>query len=116
MNDFKLAADELRAAASWKDRALKAEAKLAKFERQERIAKLSKLAESKNAALPQNVDLMKCSEEVLANVERALALISPKGEIKLGGLDEDSSVPAGRQRSELDEFLLTYQPGVPSGV
>jgi len=115
MNDLDMAAGELRKLAHWKERAIKAETKVAEFEREKRIVSLSKKAEAKNAALPPDVDLMKCSEDELKGIERALELIRPRGDIKLGSSEGDGSVdissgkPA-RKMSELDEYCLTYTP------
>lgn len=112
MSDFKLAADQLREMASWKDRAIKAETKVAAFERRDRVATIMKKAETKSAKLPQNLDLMKCSEDELKNLDRCLDLITPRGDIKLGSLDEDSTVPTGghKPRSELEEYILAPHP------
>lgn len=112
MSDFKVAAEQLRELADWKTRALAAEEKVAKYERKERVANIVKKAEAKSAQLPKNLDLMKCSEDELVNLDRCLDLITPRGDIKLGGLDEDSSVPTGntKPRSALDEYLLAPHP------
>lgn len=106
-DDFKLAADELRQLATWKDRALKAETKLASYVRKDRIEAIVKKAEVKGAVLPQGVNLMKCSEDELANIERALELISPAGALKLASVEGGTNIPSStptRQRTELEEF------------
>ena len=107
MSDHKLAADAIRSAAEWKNRAELAEAKVASYERKERVAQITKKAEAKGALLPKNLDLTKCSEHILKDLERSLDLLGPNGGIKLGSPEDDTpgSAPA-RQRDPLDEYVL----------
>lgn len=113
MSDHKLAADAIRSLASWKERALMAEAKVASFERRDKIAIITKKAESKGAVLPKDKDLTKCSEHELKDLERVLDLITPRGDIKLGGLEDEGAVTSGspaKQRSELEDYLVSDHP------
>lgn len=118
MSDYKLAADAIRSLAVWKGRALRAEEKVAAFTREKRVDELLKQADLKNVKFPEDLDLMKCSEEHLRDLERSLSMINPQGGIKLGSVEggageaEADTTPT-KQLSELDEYL--FNPNFQTG-
>lgn len=107
VNDHKLAADAIRESAEWQQRALSAEAKVAHYERKERVEQIQKLAEEKGAVLPA-VNLMECDQTTLDKIAGCVELVGPGGTIKLASLEGDASGDTGspaRQESELDRWL-----------
>ena len=107
VSDHKLAANAIRESATWQTRALTAEAKVAQYERKERVAEIQKLAEERGAVLPE-VDLMECDDATLDKIAGCVEMVGPGGAIKLASLEGDVPGDTGsptRHESELDAWL-----------
>ena len=115
--DLKIAAQAVRDVSIWKARALDAETKVAAYQRKEKVAELIKKAEHKQAALPKNVDLMKCSEETLQQLNQSLDMITTAGALQLGAPeDADEGTSTGSVQSEAQKAAQDLRQFTLSGM